>query len=157
VPVAEPVTESEAEYESVLVALEGKDFDPELMSTAKALGSEGRSIHVLVLITVPAESPLDVDLPLEQQRAQKVIEEARVAGGRGVEGHWERIRAGQAGRRIIDVAKRIESKAIVLPLRPRPAGTGLGRTLESVIAERPCRVIVQSIPAASGSTTKTMV
>jgi len=155
VPVAEPMTATEAEYESVLVALEGKDFDPELMSTAKALGSEGRSIHVLVLITVPAESPLDVDLPLEQQRAQKVIEEARVAGGRGVEGHWERIRAGQAGRRIIDVAKRIDSKAIVLPLRPRPAGTGIGRTLESVIAERPCRVIVQSIPAASSDRPKT--
>ena len=148
-PVAEPVTSREAEYESVLVALEGRDFDPELMSTAKALAAEeGGAIHLLVLITVPAESPLDVDLPIEQKLAEKIIEEARVAGGRRVEGHWERIRAGQAGRRIIDVAKRIDSKAIVLPLRTKAAGGGLGRTLESVIADRPCRVIVQSLPQA---------
>jgi APA family basic amino acid/polyamine antiporter len=131
------------------VALEGKDFDPELMSTAKALASGGQqAIHVLVLITVPAESPLDVDLPAEQRRAEAVIEEARVAGGRRVGGHWERIRAGQAGRRIVDVAREIESKAIVLPLRPRVGAGGLGRTLESVIADRPCRVIVQSLPVA---------
>ena len=147
-PVAEPVTAHEAEYESVLVALEGRDFDPELMSTAKALAASGnRAIHILVLITVPAESPIEADLPAEQGRAERVIEEARVAGGRGVDGHWERVRAGQAGRRIVDVATEIGSKAIVLPLRPRPAGSGLGRTLESVIADRPCRVIVQSIPA----------
>ncbi|MEI6446965.1 MAG: universal stress protein [Actinomycetes bacterium] len=147
--VPEPAAAGEAEYESVLVALEGKDFDPELMSTAKALASGGQqAIHVLVLITVPAESPLDVDLPAEQRRAEAVIEEARVAGGRRVGGHWERIRAGQAGRRIVDVAREIESKAIVLPLRPRAGAGGLGRTLESVIADRPCRVIVQSLPVA---------
>jgi len=146
--VPEPVTAREAEYESVLVALEGRDFDPDLMSTAKALaGGEQDAIHVLVFITVPAEAPLDAELAEDQRRAEAVIEEARVAGGRRVEGHWEKIRAGQAGRRIIDVAAEIGSKAIVLPLRQRPGSGGLGRTLESVIAERPCRVIVQSIPA----------
>ena len=149
-PVAEPVTAREAEYESVLVALEGRDFDPELMSTAKALAAEeGGAIHILVLITVPTESPLGVDLPAEQKLAEKIIEEARIAGGRRVEGHWERIRAGQAGRRIIDVATRIDSKAIVLPLRTKTGSGGLGRTLESVIADRPCRVIVQSLPQGS--------
>lgn len=150
--VPELVTVGEAEYESVLVALEGRDFDPDLMSTAKALaGGDQDAIHVLVLITVPAEAPLDAELPEETSRAAAVIEEARVAGGRRVGGHWEKIRAGQAGRRIIDVAREIDSKAIVLPLRQRAAGGGLGRTLESVISERPCRVIVQSIPAGRPS------
>ena len=145
--VEKPVVETEAEYESVLVALEGRDFDRELMSTAKALagGKEG-GIHVFVTILVPAESPIGARLPFEETRAAAIIEEAKVAGGRRVTGSVERVRAGQAGRRILDIASAMGARAIVLPLRPRGASAGLGRTLETVLAERPCRVIVQSIP-----------
>jgi basic amino acid/polyamine antiporter, APA family len=35
----------------------------------------------------------------------------------------------------------------VAPLPPRTGGTLFGKTLETVLAERPCRVIIQSDPA----------
>ena len=144
--VEKPVVEFEAEYASVLVALEGGDFDPELMSTAKALaGDRERAIYVLVTIAVPAESPIDASMPEQERRATAIIEEARVAGGRRVSGHWEKVRSGQSGRRIVDLAKEIGSSAIVLPARPKPGGGAFSRTLDTVLAERPCRVIVQSL------------
>jgi APA family basic amino acid/polyamine antiporter len=34
-----------------------------------------------------------------------------------------------------------------MPLPPRSGGTLFGKTLETVLAERPCRVIIQSDPA----------
>jgi len=50
---------------------------------------------------------------------------------------------------IIEEARAIRSQAIVLPLPPRSAGATLfGKTVETVLAERPCRVIIESEPAA---------
>ncbi len=145
--VGAPVVSYEAEYESVLVALEGRDFDPELLSTAKALAAEkDRAIFVLVTIVVPAESPIDAQMPAQEARAMAVIEEARVAGGRRVSGEIAKVRAGQAGRRIVDTAVEIGARAIVMPARPRQGGAPFSRALDTVLAERPCRVIIQSVP-----------
>ena len=145
--VEAPVVAFEAEYESVLVALEGRDFDPELLSTAKALAAEkDRAIFVLVTIVVPAESPIDAQMPAQEARALAVIEEARVAGGRRVSGEIAKVRSGQAGRRIVDTAVEIGARAIVMPARPRQGGAPFSRALDTVLAERPCRVIIQSVP-----------
>jgi len=58
------------------------------------------------------------------------------------------VRPGQAGRVIVEEARAIRSQAVVLPLAPRTAGSTLfGKTVESVLAERPCRVIIASEPA----------
>jgi APA family basic amino acid/polyamine antiporter len=41
----------------------------------------------------------------------------------------------------------MRARAIVLPLSPRTPGSSVfGRTVETVLAERPCRVIIQSEP-----------
>ena len=54
---------------------------------------------------------------------------------------------GQAGRRIVDEAKEIHARAIVMPLPPRPAAASLfSKRSETVLAERPCRVIIESMP-----------
>ena len=70
------------------------------------------------------------------------------AGGRA------RVRArragasGQAGRRIIEEATDMRAAAIVMPLPRRINGASIfGKTLETVLAERPCRVIIESTPA----------
>ena len=55
------------------------------------------------------------------------------------------MRPVQAGRRILEEAREIKARAIVMSLPPRRAGATLfGRTLETVLAERPCRVIIES-------------
>jgi APA family basic amino acid/polyamine antiporter len=108
-----------------------------------------RGIHVLVTITVPNSSPIDAPLPEQEATAQQVIDSARILGGRRVTGHWEKVRPGQAGRRVVDEAVEIEARAIVMPRPRRRAGASLfGRTLETVLEERPCRVIIESGPLA---------
>jgi APA family basic amino acid/polyamine antiporter len=141
-----PAVEREVEYESVLVAFEDGHYSPEAVSTAARLAARRRrGIHVLVTITVPPNVPIDADTPDSERRANSIIDSARVTGGRRVTGHWEKVRPGQAGRRIVEEAKEIRARAIVMSLPPRRAGASLfGKTLETVLAERPCRVIIDS-------------
>jgi basic amino acid/polyamine antiporter, APA family len=141
-----PVVEHEVEYESVLVPVEDGHYSPEAVMTAARLAARRRrGIHVLVTITVPPNAPIDATMPEAEAKAQSIIDSARVRGGRRVTGHWEKVRPGQAGRRIIEEAKEIRSRAIVMALPPRRTGASLfGKTLETVLAERPCRVIIDS-------------
>jgi APA family basic amino acid/polyamine antiporter len=100
---------------------------------------------VLVTITVPPNAPINASLPEQEAKAASVIDQARVRGGRRVTGHWEKVRPGQAGRRVVEEAKDIRARAIVMPLPPRRTGASLfGRTLETVLSERPARVIIDS-------------
>ena len=55
------------------------------------------------------------------------------------------MRPGQAGRRIVEEANEIHARAIVMSLPPRRTGMSLfGKSLETVLADRPCRVIIDS-------------
>jgi len=150
--VPQPVTATEAEYQSVLVALEVDHFTPQIVATAAKLAARGgRGIYVIVLIPVPQSSPLDAELPEREAAAASIIEHARLLVGRRVGGRVVKIRAGQGGRVIIDEAKTIRSQAIVMPLPTRTGTTVFGKTVETVLAERPCRVIIESEPTAAAA------
>ncbi|MEA2278052.1 MAG: basic amino acid/polyamine antiporter, family [Solirubrobacteraceae bacterium] len=147
VAIPKPVVDHEAEYDSILVALEAKQYTPNAMATAiKVAARRRRGIHVLVTITVPASAPIDAELPEQELAAQTIIEQAKLQGGRRVTGHWEKVRAGGTGRLIVDEAREMEARAIVLPLPARTGSTVFGKTVETVLAERPCRVIIQADP-----------
>jgi len=150
VVMPKPVVEHEVEYESILVAFEDDHYSPEAVSTAVRLAARRRrGIHVLVTITVPPNSPINAAMPEQEANASSIIDSARVRGGRRVTGHWEKVRPGQAGRRVVEEAKEIRARAVVMPLPPRRTGASLfGRTLETVLQERPCRVIIDSSPKA---------
>ncbi len=93
---------------------------------------------MLVTITVPPNSPIDAPLPEEEARAASLIDSARVRGGRRVTGHWEKVRPGGAGRRIVEEAREIRARALVMALPPRRAGASLfGKTLETVLERAP--------------------
>jgi basic amino acid/polyamine antiporter, APA family len=150
VAVERNVVDHEAEYESVLVALEARRYSPGAIAMAqKVAARRRRGIHVLVTITVPTTEPIDAELPDQELAAQAIIEQAKLQAGRRVSGHVEKVRAGQAGRRIVESAREMHARAIVMPLPPRGAAGGVifGKTLETVLGERPCRVIIQSDPA----------
>jgi basic amino acid/polyamine antiporter, APA family len=148
VAIPQPVVDHEAEYDSVLVPLVDGAYDERVMATAiKLAAGKRRGIHVLGLITVPNALTIDSTQPEEESSADSAIEQARIQGGRRVSGHKEKIRAGQAGRRIIEEATDMRASAIVLPLPQRVDGASLfGKTLETVLSERPCRVIIESAP-----------
>ena len=146
VVMPKPAVEHEVEYESVLVAFEEDSFSQEAVATAAQLAARRRrGIHVLVLIEVPPNAPIDASMPEEESHAQSLIDSARVRGGRRVTGHWEKVRPGQGGRRVVEEARHIRARAIVMSLPPKRAGASLfGRTLDTVLSERPCRVIIES-------------
>ena len=148
VAIAQPVVDHEAEYDSVLVHFGDSGYDDQVLATARKLAArKRRGIHVLVTITVPNSMEIDAPMPDQDTLARSVIEEAKVSGGGRVSGHVERVRAGQAGRRIVEDAVKMRAAAIVMPLPRRVDGASLfGKTLETVLTERPCRVIIESSP-----------
>jgi basic amino acid/polyamine antiporter, APA family len=152
VAIPQPVVDHEAEYDSVLVPLGDGHYDESVVATAAKLAARRRrGIHVLALVTVPSALPIDAPMAEAESAAASLIEQARVQAGARVSGHVERIRSGQAGRRIIEEAVDMRAAAIVMPLPRRTNGASLfGKTLETVLAERPCRVIIESPPAPAG-------
>jgi APA family basic amino acid/polyamine antiporter len=148
VAIPQPVVDHEAEYDSVLVPV-SDGYDDHVMATATKLAArKRRGMHIVSFVTVPYSLPIDAPMREAEAEAQSVIEQARVQGGRRVSGHVERIRPGQAGRRIVVEAIDMRAAAIVLALPRRVDGASLfGKTLETVLAERPCRVVIESLPA----------
>src|SRR3954454_14676244 len=151
VAIPQPVVDHEAEYDSVLVPV-SDGYDDHVMATASKLAArKRRGMHIVSFITVPHSLSIDARMRDEEAAAQSVLEQARVQGGRRVSGHVERIRPGQAGRRIVEEAVDMRAAAIVLALPRRVDGASLfGKTLETVLAERPCRVIIESTPSTDG-------
>jgi APA family basic amino acid/polyamine antiporter len=148
VAIPRPVTEAEAEYDSILVAFDTNRYYPLAVATAVKLAARRRrGIHVLVTLTVPQSSPISARLPELEMQASAIIEQARIQGGRRVSGHVERVRAGQAGHVIVEEARDMRARAIVMPLARRGGSTLFGKTLETVLAKRPCRVIIESEPS----------
>ena len=155
-----PLGVEEVEYRSVLVAFDEDDpFDAETVVTARSLAARRRrAIHVLALVTVPSNLPLDAPLEEQEGTAQTKIEQAKLICGQRVSGHVEHVRMGQAGQTIVDEAREINAAAIVMPLRYRNGAPLYGKALQTVLAKRPCRVIVSAHPAehADGSSVEAL-
>jgi APA family basic amino acid/polyamine antiporter len=149
VVMPEPLGVEEVEYRSVLVGFEDDEgFSPEMVATAVKLASKRRrGIHVHSMMTVPTNLPLNADLPDAEAEAQRRVEEAKLIGGTRVTGHVARVRPGQAGYSVSEEAKEIKAAAIVVGLRYRNGVPQYDKTLETVLSERPCRVIVVSDPS----------
>jgi basic amino acid/polyamine antiporter, APA family len=144
----EPLGVEEVEYQSVLVAFEDEEpFSEQTVATAAKLASKRtRGIHVISVLTVPSHLPLDAELEDQEGEAQSKIEQAKLVGGLRVSGHVHRVRPGQAGHSISEEAQELEASALVIGLRYRNGAPLYGRTLQTVMAERPCRVIVVGEP-----------
>jgi basic amino acid/polyamine antiporter, APA family len=150
VVLPEPLGVEEIEYRSVLVAFrDHQPFSEQMVATAVKLGSKRRrGVHVHAMITVPSNLPLDAPLEREESAARSKIESAKLIGGLRVTGHVERVRPGQAGYSIAEEARMINAAAIVIGLRFRDGRPLYDETLQTVLAERPTRVIVVSDPEA---------
>jgi APA family basic amino acid/polyamine antiporter len=148
VVLPEPLGVEEVEYRSVLVGFEDDEtFSPEMVATAvKLAGKRRRGIHVHSMMTVPTNLPLNAEMPEREEEAQQKIEEAKLIGGQRVTGHVARVRPGQAGYSVADEAAEIKAEAIVVGLRYRNGVPLYDKTLQTVLGERPCRVIVVSDP-----------
>jgi APA family basic amino acid/polyamine antiporter len=143
-----PLGVEDVEYNSVLVVFEdGQPFSEEAVRTAAVLAARrSRAIHVLSLVSVPISLPRDAELRAEEAEAQSKIERAKLICGRRVSGQVQRVRPGEAGKAIVKRAKQIKAAVIVIQLNYRDGRPLYGKTLQTVLAARPCRVIVAAQP-----------
>lgn len=147
VVLPEPLDVEEVEFESILVPFEDDPFSELTVATAVRLASrKRRGIHVISLLNVPANLPINAPLPRQQERAQSKIERAKLIGGQRVTGRVQRVRPGQAPNAIIAEAKAINATAIVMQLTYRGKTPLYGKTLQGVLGDRPCRVLVAADP-----------
>ena len=154
VVLPEPLGVEEVEYRSILVGFkDDEEFSPEMVATAVKLASKRRrGIHVHSMMTVPTNLPLSAKMPDQEAEAQSKIEEAKLIGGQRVTGHVARVRPGQAGYAVADEAGEIKAEAIVIGLHYRNGVPLYDKTLQTVLGERPCRVIVVSDPTDKPAT-----
>ena len=124
---------------------ENSPFSEDVVATAvKLAGDRRRGIHIHSMIIVPKHLPLDARMRDKEAAARSKIERAKLIGGLRVTGHVERVRVGQAGYSIADEAELIDAAAIVMGMRNRNGKPLYDETVRTVLAERPCRVIVVS-------------
>ncbi|HYH61471.1 MAG TPA: universal stress protein [Solirubrobacterales bacterium] len=146
----EPLGVEEPEYRSIVVAFEDDPFNEETVAMAKALAANRRrAIHVISLVTVPTHMPLDAELDGAESTAQAKIEQAKLICGQRVTGSLVRVRPGQGAAAIVKGAKELGAAAIVMQLRYRAGAPVYSKTLQAVMAKRPCRVLVTASPEAA--------
>ena len=134
-------------------------LDPgRLRGRRRLLAGDGRDRGQTRLQAAPRHPrPLDDDradqpaaraprCPRPKPRRSSKIEEARLIGGQRVTGHVARVRPGQSGYSVADEAEQIKAAVIVIGLRYRRGVPLYDKMLQTVLGERPCRVIVVSDP-----------
>jgi APA family basic amino acid/polyamine antiporter len=137
----------------VLLVLEDEHFSEGAVATAARLAARRRrGIHVFSLITVPMNLPIDAELEDEEGKARSRIERAKLIAGLRVTGHVQRVRPGQTGQAVVEEAREIDAAVIVAPLRYRNGAPLYGKMLQTVLAERPCRVVVVARPGDAEAT-----
>jgi len=144
------------EYRNVLVPVISRRESEAAVDLACRLASERRgSITALCVIEVPLELTLDAPLPDDAERkANDLLDEARAIGDAyGVDVIERLVRARRPGRAIVDEAERRNSEIIVMgaPRRDerRRRDRIFGGTVDFVLKNAPCRVMVAAAPRAA--------
>jgi APA family basic amino acid/polyamine antiporter len=98
---------------------------------------------LLRVVVVPLELPLDADLHTQLAQANELLDEsASIAQSYGVRSVERVVRARQAGRAIVDEAERRGAEIIVLGAPRGKHRQIFGHTVDYVLKNAPCRVMV---------------
>jgi APA family basic amino acid/polyamine antiporter len=144
------------EYRNVLVPIVARHESEEAIDLACRLATErGASIVALTVIEVPLELSLDTELTEDVvERANDLLDEARAIGnayGVNVIGRLTRDR--RPGPAIVEEATRRGSEIIVMGSPRRDArrrqAKVFGDTVDYVLKNAPCRVMVAAAPKAA--------
>ena len=132
------------EYRSILVPIVAGPESHEAVDLAARLAAErGATIVALRVIVVPLELPVDAPMLEEEAEADRLLDEARLAAETyGVRTVTRLVRARQAGRAIVDEARRRQAEIVVLGA-PRGRHRAIfGKTVDYVLKNAHCRVMV---------------
>lgn len=135
------------DYREIVVPIRGPAACGEGMTIACRLAADhGARVTALTVIEVPAEFPLEAQMPVEEDAARRALAEARArAELYGVTVRMRAIHARSAAEAIVACAVDTGAQLIVLGAsRRRRRAPVFGRTVGSVLAQAPCRVLVSA-------------
>ena len=139
-------------YHRILVPVSDPRHCDEAMAVACRLAADrGAEVVLVAAVEVPADLPLDAQMPDEEADAHKALVEARaIAELYGVSVTADVVRARSAGEAIVTAATDKRSEIVVLGAPRRPPRTRrsalFGRTVCFVLMNAPCRVMVAAQP-----------
>jgi basic amino acid/polyamine antiporter, APA family len=132
------------EYRTILVPIVSGAESHESIDIAARLAAErGATIVALRVIVVPLDRPLEAPMDAEEDEADRLLDDARLAASAyGVRTIDRIVRARQAGRAIVEEAGRRQAEIVVLGA-PRGRHRAIfGKTVDYVLKNAPCRVMV---------------
>jgi APA family basic amino acid/polyamine antiporter len=156
--LARPTRGAEVEiaYTNILVPVVADEVSEDIMATAgKLAADQGTVIEAMTVIEVPVNLPLSAHLPRAEAAADELLQRAKgIAEEYGARVVTQTLRARQAGRAIVDEATRIQAEVILMGVAPkrRIGERFFGRTVDFVLRNSPCRVIVSSDRPGASST-----
>ena len=143
------------EYRRLLVpVLPGRASDEALDVAASLSAERGAQITAVYVLEVPLDVALATDLSVEEALANRELDEARAIGeSYGVAVIPRLVRARYAGAAIVREAERRSSEIIVIGAPRKDLGRRkravFGRTVDYVLKNAPCRVLVAALPEAA--------
>ena len=143
------------EYRRLLVpVLEGQASDEALDIAAGLAAERGAQITAVYVVEVPLDQALSADLPDEEAVANHELDEARAIGeSYGVTVIPRLVRARSAGAAIVREAERRASEIIVIGAPRKDLSRSkraiFGRTVDYVLKNAPCRVLVTAVKDAA--------
>jgi len=132
-------------YHSALVPIFGTDINTDAMARAAKLVGPDAEVEALYVLTVPRELELDQDLEEEEELGRNVLEVARLqARARHLKVRARLIRTRNPGATIVEEARERHSDLIYMSTQHAPSDERLlGPTTRYVLANRPCRIVIE--------------
>jgi basic amino acid/polyamine antiporter, APA family len=148
--VGDLVPEIEGAYERILVPMKIGLIGEEVLGTAFRLAEEqGCAVHVLHVIRVPLDLPLDAELIDAEEQAEASLAEARLlAAEHGIQIEVHIVRARAIGEAIVDEATGHRADLIVMGSAPRwrRQSRFFSPTVDFVLRKAPSEVMVIAYP-----------
>jgi basic amino acid/polyamine antiporter, APA family len=143
------------EYRRLLVpVLPGRASDEALDVAASLSAERGARIAAVSVVEVPLDRPLSAELPDEEAIANRELDEARAIGDSyGVTVIPRLVRGRSAGAAIVEEAERRGTEIIVIGAPRKDLSRGkravFGRTVDYVLKNAPCRVMITATETAA--------
>jgi APA family basic amino acid/polyamine antiporter len=143
----------ELAYRSALVPIFGTDVSAKTMRSAVKLVGEGATVDAVYVLQVPAQLSLDAGMEEEEALGRSVLESARLQGRQaGLKVQTSLIRTRNPGAALVDEARERQSDLIYLgTVHAPPSQRALGPTAAYLLAERPCRIVIETDRRVDGA------
>jgi APA family basic amino acid/polyamine antiporter len=132
------------EYRTIVVPiLRTAESEEALVAAARLAAERGARIVIMAVVEIPLELPLDARLPEEEHAANEALDDAQaLVETYGVPAVTRLVRGRRAGPQIVREAVLRNAELIVLGAPRGRAGKLFGRTVDYVLRNAPCRVLI---------------